>query len=112
MHPCKRDNGIEMDINNPTPQDQDDFSATKQRAILLCEKYDQQVKIYQGMIQEKDEQVRQLKDIQAANERKIAQLEKQLEESVAELQQLQNHLRRSADRHDNERVIRHGSSNW
>ncbi|OJD36378.1 uncharacterized protein BKCO1_12000153 [Diplodia corticola] len=87
-----------MDVDNPIPQDQSDVEDTKQRTLNLCEKYDQQLKIYKSMIKEKDEQVRLLKDIQAANERKIAQLEKQLEESLAELQQLQDQVTGPDDR--------------
>lgn len=78
-----------MDTNNTATQDHSElFAANSERVTSLCDKYDEQLKIYEGMIKDKDGQVQALRAIQAANDKKIADLEKQLEEMMGELHHL------------------------
>lgn len=78
-----------MDTNNTATQDHSEvFDANSERVTSLCDKYDEQLKIYEGMIKDKDGQVQTLRAIQAANDKKIADLEKQLEEMMGELHHL------------------------
>ncbi|KAF4534526.1 hypothetical protein BFW01_g7866 [Lasiodiplodia theobromae] len=75
-----------MDTNNTATQDHNElFTANSERVTSLCDKYDEQLKIYEGMIRDKDGQVKALRAIQAANDKKIADLEKQLKEMMGEL---------------------------